>query len=303
MPTRTPGLTVGITIPFFDHQSDYETILGVARRSEECGYDSVWMADHLSRPSPQGGSRWFDVVTLLSNIAAHCGRIGIGTDVLVVPYRHPVLAAKMLATLDVVSGGRLTVGTGVGYIEDEFTDLGAPFAERGPFTTECIQIWKKIWAGGEISHRGKFFSFDNLASEHVPARRPGPPVWIGGTADAVLRRVVEVGDGWHPIYLPFDVLEAKTRRLHELAERAGREQPISLSYSGGFGSVGTASADPATRAPLTGTVDDVLRDVERLRRLGFTNIVFRFGAPDASNDHVLRQIELVAERILPALRA
>ncbi|MFF0499872.1 TIGR03619 family F420-dependent LLM class oxidoreductase [Nocardia aobensis] len=297
--TRTP--TVGITIPFFDHQSDYATILEVARRSEECGYDSVWMADHLSRPSPQGGSRWFDVVTLLSNIAAHCPRIAIGTDILVVPYRHPILAAKMLATLDVVSGGRLTVGTGVGYIEEEFEDLGGPFAERGPYTTECIQIWKKIWAGGTISHRGKFFEFDGVVSDHVPVQRPGPPVWIGGSVPATLRRVVEVGDGWHPIFLPLDQVESKTRQLKDMADRAGRTQPITLSYSAGFGSVGPDSASSAGRPPLTGPIDDVRRDIDRLIELGFTNIVFRFGSTSASNEHVLRQIELVAEHILPRL--
>jgi probable F420-dependent oxidoreductase len=295
-------IRVGITIPFFDHQSDYPTILGVAKRTQEAGFDSVWMADHLTRRTPQGAGRWFDVVTLLSNIAGHCDGLTVGTDILVVPYRHPVLTAKMLATLDVVSGGRLIVGTGVGYIEPEFEDLAAPFAERGDYTTECIEIWRKIWAGGLVSHDGKFFSFTDVLGDHRPAQRPGPPVWIGGTVTASLRRVVEVGDGWHPIYLPFPVLESSLRRLHELAEEAGRSEPITLSYSGGFGSVGAESVDDSTRSPLIGGVQQVLEDIDRLRQLGFSNIIFRFGANDASNDHVLAQIDFVAEHILPAIR-
>ncbi|MGV0044946.1 TIGR03619 family F420-dependent LLM class oxidoreductase [Mycobacterium colombiense] len=302
MSTHTAALRAGITIPFFDHQSDYSTILRVAKRTQEAGFDSVWMADHLTRRTPQGAGRWFDVVTLLSNIVGHCEGLMVGTDILVVPYRHPVLTAKMLATLDVVSGGRLIVGTGVGYIEEEFEDLAAPFADRGDYTTESIEVWRKIWAGGSVSHDGKFFSFTDVIGDHRPTQRPGPPVWIGGTVGASLRRVVAVGDGWHPIYLPFSILESSVRRLHELSEEAGRAEPITLSYSGGFGSVQKDAVDDPARPPLVGGVQQVLEDIDRLRQLGFSNIIFRFGSNQATNDHVLAQIDFVAEHILPAMR-
>jgi probable F420-dependent oxidoreductase len=302
MSASAAPLQVGVTIPFFDHQADYPTILGVAQRTQEAGFDSVWMADHLTRRTPMGAGRWFDVITLLSNIAGRCPGLTVGTDILVVPYRHPVLTAKMLATLDVVSGGRLIVGTGVGYIESEFEDLGAPFGERGDYTTECIEVWRKVWAGGAVSHDGKYFSFSDLDGDHPPMQRPGPPVWIGGTVNAALRRVLAVGDGWHPIYLPFAALETGVQRLHEMAEQAGRSRPITLSYSGGFGSVQKAPVDESTRSPLVGGAEQVLEDIDRLRRLGFTNIVFRFGSHDATNDHVLEQIDFVGEHILPAVR-
>src|SRR5262249_43059129 len=160
--------------------------------------------------------------------------------------------------LDIVSGGRLIVGTGVGYIEREFRDLDVSYADRGALTTESIEVWREIWSDGPANYHGKFFQLDDALAEPKPVQRPGPPVWVGGgTSPATLRRVVAVGDGWHPISLGFAELVAGVARLRELAAAASRTDPIALSYSAAFGHVTADAVDGRERMPLTGGVDQV----------------------------------------------
>jgi probable F420-dependent oxidoreductase len=293
------ALQLGITMPFNDHQMSYETLLGLARRVEAAGFDSLWMADHLTGPTPMGATRWFDVVTLLANLTAHTPQLRVGTDVLVAAYRHPVLAAKMLTTLDTVSGGRLTVGVGTGYIEEEFAALGVPFHRRGSYTAECIRVWKEIWSPGPANFDGEFFQLRNTVAEPKPVQQPHPPIHIGGTAPAVLRRVVELGDGWQPISQPIEALRAGIERLTRLAEESQRDRPITLAYSGGFGLVSRERADATDRLPLVGSPDQVLHDIDDLRALGVSHIIFRPGLANISNEEVLSQVDFIADTVLP----
>ncbi len=288
-------------MPFNDHQVGYDTFVELARRTEAAGFDSLWMADHLTGPTPMGATRWFDVVTLLAHLAAHARRVRIGTDILVASYRHPVLAAKMLCTLDTVSGGRLTVGVGTGYIQKEFEELGVPFARRGRYAEECIRVWKAMWSPGAANFQGEFFQFQDTVAEPKPVQQPHPPIHLGGAAPAVLRRVVELGDGWQPISLPLEAFRSGVDALSAMAEKAGRERPITLVYSGGFGSVTPGPDDSPDRLPLTGSPDQVLRDIDDLCAVGVSHVIFRPGRAELSNDQVLQQVDFIASQVLPRL--
>ncbi len=293
-------LRVGVTIPFNDHQSAYSTILEVAERVELAGFDSVWMADHLTGPTPYGATVWHEVVTLLAAVSCHAPSLTVGTDILVTALRPPLLAAKMLATLDIVSGGKLIVATGVGYLEEEFKQLGVPFHERAELSEECIAVWKAVWSDGNANFTGRFFTLQDVVADPKPIQRPGPPVWLGGGAPAVLRRAARIADGWHPISLSLADYQGRLDYLERACREAERDRPLTLSYSGGFGLVGDASGVPQ-RVPLSGSVQQVVDDVQRLQELGVSNIVFRFGLPTASNQEILDQISYVGESVLPAL--
>jgi probable F420-dependent oxidoreductase len=245
------------------------------------------------------GARWFETLTLMSSIAARVERVRLGTDVLVAPYRHPVLAAKMLATLDIVSGGRLIIGVGGGYVKEEFETLGAPYFLRGAYTDECIRAWKAMWGEGRASFEGRFFSFQDVTNEPKPVQRPHPPLWIGNAGPRVLRRVAELGDGWHPIGLPFDRLEAGIARLQAICDRIGRRQMPSLSYSGLFGLVTERRQDEGRRAPLMGEVGQVVDDLHRFKNLGFDSVLFRPGVKDGTTELTLEQLDLIAKKVLP----
>lgn len=298
---RKQPITLGVTLPFSNALSTYESLLRMARTVDDAGFDSVWMADHLTGPSPNGTEAWFDVITLLANLCAHVPRLVVGTDVVVVAHRHPVVTAKMLTTLDHVSGGKLIVGAGVGYIEKEFSDLGVPFDARGRYTDECLQVWKAMWGPGRASFSGEFFQLEDVVSEPKPVQPGGPPVWVGSAAPPVLRRAVRFADGWHPISLSIDQYASGSRTLGSLAEEEGRSAPLTLSYSGMYGMVEPDARTAEGRFPLTGNPDQVLGDIEQLRSLGVTNFVFRPGGIGRtfSTAEICDQIEFIAQSVLP----
>jgi alkanesulfonate monooxygenase SsuD/methylene tetrahydromethanopterin reductase-like flavin-dependent oxidoreductase (luciferase family) len=226
--------------------------------------------------------------------------LAVGTDVLVTALRHPVLAAKMLTTLDIASSGQLVVATGAGYLKSEFEELGVPFADRGSYSEECVGVWRAMWSDGNANFAGRHFTLDEVTANPKPLQRPGPPVWFGGSADPVMRRVARIGDGWHPISLTLDQYRERLDMLRTSCQEIQREQPITLSYSGGFGLV-TKERGGASRLPLTGSTGQVLDDIRRLQELGVSNVVFRFGLPDVSNEEVLDQVARVGDELLPRL--
>ena len=298
-------MRVGVAVPYYEQYASVEHVVRFAMRAEQRGFDILWFADHITLPGhdvPRMGGRWFEMITLMSHVCAHAQHIGLGTDVLVAPYRHPVLAARMLATLDLVSAGRLVVGIGGGYIEEEFNALDVPFTERGSYTDECILVWKAMWSQKRASFKGRHFAFEDMTTEPHPVQIPHPPLWVGNDSPAVIRRAVALGDGWHPVGLRFDELERGIEALHRECERVGRSVPPTLSYSGLFGWITPGKLLDSERLPLVGSVEQVQGDVRRFRELGFDSILFRFGTQDGTSEGVLEQLDLCAREILPAAR-
>lgn len=160
-----------------------------ARRIEAGGFDAIWSLDRLVYENP-------DPLVSLAACAAVTSRVRLGTSILLAPLHPPVVLAKQLATLDLLSGGRLTVGVGIGGRPDDFSGAGVPFAGRGARTAEAIRIMKQVWAGQAIRHRGRHFTVECGPVGPAPAQRPRPPVWMGGIQEPALRRVGRIADGF-----------------------------------------------------------------------------------------------------------
>jgi probable F420-dependent oxidoreductase len=176
----------------------------IARAAEEAGWESVWTGEHYVMPdppvpaSPASPDRpALDPFVALAHLAANTRTLRLGTGVTVVPHHHPLVLAKLVASLDVVSGGRFLFGVGVGYLEPELTALGVPLAERGSRTDDYLAALRAVWAGDVAGYRGRHVAFSGLRAEPRPRRPGGPPLHVGGYAAASYRRAVTQGDGWY----------------------------------------------------------------------------------------------------------
>jgi probable F420-dependent oxidoreductase len=205
-----------------------ESIIAAAVKAEELGFDAVFVNDHIVVNNAPRSAPWantYDPFVALSFIAANTTRIDLGISVLIVPYRNPIATAKMLATLDRVSSGRLTAGVGAGWNEAEFQALGVPFHERGARTTEYLRIWQACWAPGEVSFQGRFFALSAMHVSPKPSRQPHPPIWVGGLSDAALRRAAAFAEVWQPTPMPVTELTERQTFLWQTCDRIGRQNP------------------------------------------------------------------------------
>src|SRR5262247_3198264 len=218
-------MQVGVWIPNCRHLATPENIRGAAVRAEELGYDSVWVSDHVVVPRANIGNFGegiFDPLVTLGVIAGATRRVQLGTTVLIVPYRNAVVTAKMVSSLDALSGGRVVLGIGAGWVAAESAMLGVPFAERGPMTDEHLRAMQELWTSNTPSFAGKYTQFSGLVFEPKPVQKPHPPIWVGGHSRAALRRTVEFGAAWHPINRPPDELRAGQAEIARLCQTRGR---------------------------------------------------------------------------------
>ena len=211
-----------------------EAIAGVARKAEQLGYHSVWVSDHIITPrkmeSPYPGGRYpvepewpyLEAVATLLYAAAVTQRVRLGTSVIVITQRQPVLLAKQLATLDVLSGGRLIFGAGAGWMKEEFQALNVPFANHGPRMAEYLEVILRCWTLDDPTFHGRFYDLEDVGVYPKPVQTPHPPIWIGGWVDGALRRAARYGDAWHAGGPP-DVLAERFARLKQFAREYGRD--------------------------------------------------------------------------------
>lgn len=170
----------GLTIPNYGKFADRESILEISIAAEELGYDSLWASDHIVLPTDHKGfgNIFFEPLVTLSYIAQRTKTIKLGTSVIVLPYRNPVVFAKSISTLDVLSGGRVIVGIGSGWLKEEFNALGVNHEERGRITDEYLEIIKKLYTSETPSFSGNYFNFSDIIFDPKPLQKPFPPVWI-----------------------------------------------------------------------------------------------------------------------------
>ncbi|MBI4507077.1 MAG: TIGR03619 family F420-dependent LLM class oxidoreductase [Chloroflexi bacterium] len=258
--------------------------------ADRLGYDTVWVSDHVVVPEqfssqypygPPGTwtlaerQNFFEPFTVLAYVAGATRGVRVGTGVLVAPQRNPVLMGKMFATLDVLSGGRVVIGVGAGWLREEFEALGAGhlFAQRGAVTDEWLQIWKVLWTQETSTYQGRFFSLPPVRAFPKPVQRPHPPILIGGNGRGARRRAVRLGDGWHPARPALADLRTGVADLRALAEAAGR--PLSELQIGVR--LNLRLGEPA-RGPgeLAGSPDEVRAQVAELAELGLTNLDLDF---------------------------
>ena len=304
----------GLDVGTYGALADPPTILRLARLAEDTGFASIWVADHVAFPVtfkskyPYSASGDFptrlaeplmETVATMAVLVGATKRVRIGSAALIMPYRNPVLLARMFVTLDQFSGGRIILGAGVGWLEEEFNVLDTyDFKRRGRVTDEYLEIFKAISAGGEVSYRGETYAFAPIFSSPGSLQRPHPPILIGGLSDAALRRVVRQGNGWLAVTAGTEQLQKSLVTLKGLASAAGRRfDDISLVYKL-FLNIGEPKRNPdGVREPGTGSVTEIIDDVKQLFDLGFTTIIVRNRGTTAAE--LSTQIDRFVTEIVP----
>lgn len=317
----------GVCLPTYRKLASTENIVETARRAEDLGYDSLWVTDHVIMPEknvPYFGDTIYDPLLALTYVAALTTRIKLGTAIMVAPYRGALLQAKMLATLDALSHGRVLYGIGAGWIEEEFDALGVPFHERGKMTDEYLRAFKVLWSEQKPHFEGKYVRFSDIRAEPKPARGADLPVYVGGTSHRAIQRAVELGHGWFPDSLPLADLKESIAYMHEVAGQRGRD-PATLEVlirtglqvtdrtDGGAVPEGSgvpaqagwrtqefgADAGAPARELFVGTMDEVVDDIRTCEGLGVTQLIFEFTV--TNGDERLDTLDLFAHEIRPRL--
>lgn len=249
---------------------DPERLRSRAIRAEEVGFESLWVGDHIALPRTAPDSATeprLEALTALTYLAAVTRSVRLGVGVLVVPQRQPVLLAKQLSSLDVLSGGRLTVGVGVGYVEAELNAFGATLADRGAMTDEFLDAMLALWTGTPNTFAGRWVNFAGVSQSPSPSQRPRPPIVVGGHSRAAFSRAVRTGDGWFGWELDIAEAAEAIAALNEASSQAGRDQleitvapkpPFTLESAAEFARVGVDRLilQPAR---MTGSeIDDVI---------------------------------------------
>ena len=240
-----------------------------------------------------------DTLAVLAFLAGCTERVNLLTSVLVAPHRNPVLTAKLIATADVLSAGRIIVGVGAGWMPEEFAALGTPpFAERGVVTDEYIRAWKLLWTEDRPVMRGRYASFDNVVFEPKPVSQPHPAIWIGGEGPRSIRRVAELGDGWYPVSNNAQVPLNTVQRLREgisgmrqVVAQAGRDpSTIDIAYVWFLPPQWTAQRTPdGERQMFTGTASDLRGDAVALASIGVKHCIVYLQCPTIEQTLELQQ--------------
>ena len=311
--------TFGCSIPSRGPMSSPEALRSLAQRAEESGFDSVWVSDHIILPrqvdsfypyAPDGVATfrpdepYYEPLAALNFLAGCTQRVRLGTHVLILPYRNPVLTAKILSTLDVLSGGRVILGAGVGWMEEEFQALGLnTYPERGAVTDEYIRLYKELWTQEHPEFQGKYYQLSGAGFQPKPVQKPHPPIWIGGHTGPAIRRAATLGDGWMPIGLrPPAILEpeeyaAKAARLRTLTRRAGRpEDAVALCFST---NISFDDASGPSRRMMSGRPEQVAADLRQYQDLGVRNFILSFQGDTAAG--MQESMEQFSRQVMPLI--
>jgi probable F420-dependent oxidoreductase len=265
-------------------------VIEAARRAEEMGYDSLWALERLLYPTdprskypvtPDGSlppmyTRVLTPIETLTYVAAHTSKIGLGTSVLVMPLHNPIMLARQLATLDVLSGGRLQVGLGQGWSVDEVEAAGGQMTGRASRADEFIRVLKAVWSGGPVNYAGEHFRLPRSILQPKPIQSPHPPILLGGESPAVLDRTGRLADGWMPAGAPLTATWQMMARVREAARAAGRDPKAVNLVLFAFPKFLDESPGEA-RPDFVGTYDEIRRDVATARDLGASEIIFAPG--------------------------
>ena len=313
----------GFTVPGRGPLATPDMLLTIAKHGEELGFDSIQTGDHIlvpknidstypytdtgEFPGLSSGSS-LEQLTLLSFLAGQTSKIRLVTSVLIVPHRNPLVAAKTLATLDVLSKGRLVVGIGVGWMKEEFEALGLPpFEERGAVTNEYLRIFKELWTNDSPSFSGKYCSFSGINFLPKPVQKPHPPLWVGGESMAAVRRAAQLCDGWYPIgsnpQFRMDtpeLLSEKIQRLYTEMNKCDREPgDVNLIYRTHDYDLSSGHNSETDRNFFTGSADQIASDIRRYAEIGVSYLVMDFGRNSQSLEDVLGSMEDMANEVWP----
>ncbi len=307
----------GFYLPTRGPTATRDGVLSLAREGERLGLHSAMIADHVvfpvestsaypytvDRKHPSGGDA-LEAFSILGVVAGATEKLRLVTSVLVLPYRNPVLTAKMVASLDVLSGGRVTLGVGVGWLKEEFEALDSPdFDRRGAVTDEWITIFKQLWTQSPASFQGEFYSYEDIRCEPFPVQMPHPPIWVGGHSRPALRRTAKHGDGWHPVGaiaaspLPPQEMRMHMDTLKRMTEAEGRDfSAITVSYKAPLYDAGIPDRD-GTRRSFSGSPDEVAGDIRSFAAIGVQELIFDFRGQSIAE--TIERLQRFAAEVMP----
>ena len=303
----------GFSTPMRGPLANFNDISHLVRTGEELGFTTVAVSDHIVVPTkidsiyPYNESgeyegrvsgEYLEQLTTASVIAAITSKLRILTSVTILPYRNPVLTAKILATIDVLSNGRLTVGCGTGWMKEEFEAMKAPtFEERGSVADEHIKIFRELWTNDQPTYKSNYYDFHDISFLPKPVQNPHPPIWIGGESAPALKRAAAFGDCWYPIgsnpRFPLDtpvLLEKRIKRLHELAEDVGRD-PSTIGLACGINWMNLnqeIKKNDGSRKTFTGSKEQIATDIGCLKELGIHYLSLNF--PGTTTESIIDEM-------------
>ena len=290
-----------ITQPW-EHSLTGQDIAHVAQTAERLGFSMVFLPEHFLTPTTHlelSGDHYFDATTGQAFVAGATSSITIGSMVTILPLHHPLIAAKSIATLDWFSGGRAQVTVGVGWLKEEYAAAGVPFTKRGRLADEYLAAMFELWHNDTPSFDGEFIKFSDIAFGPKPISKPHPTIWMGGDADAVLRRAARFGDGWAPWLTKPEELPAKMDYLR--SQPGFGDRPFSLFYSLAMLSIGQEHAIiEDSNAQFGQNAQQVIDNCARLAGLGVTDTWVN-PPPVADFNAYLDHIHWVAEEVIPEL--
>ena len=297
-------MKVGVNLINFGPSANPSSLKSWAQLTEALGYHHLMTSDHLA-VTPDVQTRYpgplYEPISTLGWLAGITERVMIGTTVLIVPYRSPLEIARAFANIDQLSGGRCILGVGVGWAEQEFAALNAPFNKRGAMTNDYLAAIKALWTQDQASYDGEFVQFSGVDTSPRPVQTPHPPIWVGGSSDAALRRTVRYGDAWHPIRPKLATFrDVDIPRLQRIADAEGKPMPqlcprIRLRL--------TESPMPEdSRHMGEGVIDQVKADMAALQEIGCPHVLLDTYYDDIEAtrnvETAWRMVTLMAEQVL-----
>ena len=290
-------MRIGTILPTLGAAASPAGIVRAAQQAEALGYDSLWVPERVLYPlkpqspypaTPDGSlpevyTRVFTPLETLTFTAAHTRRVALGTSVLVMPYHNPVLVACQLATLDVLSGGRLRVGLGQGWSRDEYEATGAELPLRAARADEFVAVLRAMWAEDPVEFRGEFFRVPRSIIQPKPVQQPSPPIYLAAYTSRALERVAKLADGWLPTAIPIPGMRQMMPGIRAMAEAAGRD-PAALELIVVAHLILTDHPQGPARAEWVGSVDEIRAEVEAVRDLGASELILNLGfSPSAQS--------------------
>jgi probable F420-dependent oxidoreductase len=302
-------MEIGLCLPHFGRPIETDRLLEVARLAEARGLDALWVTDHVIVPEDLHiiyKEDMLDPLAVLPWLAGVTRRIALGTSVIILPYRSPLPVAKLLASVDVLSGGRLVFGAGVGWMEGEFAALGVPFAERGRRTDEALELIRAVWTTRRPEIETRRHRLRGVVASPLPLQKPHPPIWIGGGSEAAFRRVARLGDGWHATATTPEAFRRGAEAVRRAWAEAGRtgEPVLSVRLPFWIDGIHRPAADMSFlrgRYAVHGRLPEIVETLRQFAALGC-----RHAALDVSlttYPAILETVEALGSEVRPALAA
>lgn len=296
-------MKIGYSIPSNQGVEDTAALVRLGALAEELGCNSVWTSEHLFHSSyiadRLGNLPYWEPLTILTAIAAVTSKVRLGTSVLVLPWHDPPRLGKTVATLDHLSGGRVDLGVGVATTKDEFENLGVDFKTRGKRANEVLGALQALWTQSVPTFEGEFYQYSGLKFSPKPLQKPYPPILIGGSSPAAMRRIVQYGDGWHTLRQSPDEVAAGHATLASMLKQGGRDPAaLKISISSALQFDETPNARPAgDRRSLRGTEADIAETLQAYAAAGVEEVVVSIASTDPAFHKT--QLTRLMQQVLP----